>query len=960
MQRRSKIAMAVAVALNALTAVAQTQSADPMQRVEVTGSRIRQVDLETAQPIQVITQEQLQRTGLVTVGDILNNLPAAGTPVFSKGATLQSFREQGGQYVNLRNLGANRLLVLVDGKRWTATVLGYTDLSTIPAALIERIEVLKDGASAIYGSDAIAGVVNIILKKTMQGGLASAYAGRNQGGDGRKKDYMLSYGAGDEKANLMLGLTYTEEGAVWAKDRAITATQFGPGHPSAGLGTSPWGRIRQVGAGGAPVGFNQILNHTGSTLGDGTGANARDPANYHNYAGADADTFNSTSQMMYTEPTRLASVFTRGSIALPYDLRLTGTAMVADRDSSRQAAGFPLFSAAQSTFPVYIDKDSYYNPYGNQVAGAGNGQDLFFYRRTTELPRVIGNDNRTVHVDARLEGGLRVLDKAWTWDLGYNHSLIAGDVVASGHLNLPNLKRALGPSFMNAAGVVQCGTAASPIPLADCVPFDILGGPSASTAAALNYVQSTGHATYGSTINSATADITGDLFTLPAGAVGVAAGLERRTVSGYDRPGQLEQAGLSTDLAGNPTVGSYTVREAYLEFNVPLLKSLPFAQLLSVDLASRHSDYSNFGNTTNSKAGVMWKPVRDLLARGTWAQGFRAPTVGDTFGGGQQAYDSYLDPCDSQYGEAARTPAVAARCAAAGVPAGFRQVNQAGTPVPAGGAQTPSPFNAGAGNAALEPETATTKTFGLVYSPGWLDGASIALDYFDIHVENRITAITAAYEINQCYVSGVQAFCDKIQRDPATGMIASLSRGNANLGELRTRGFDLAFAYRFPRTRLGQFGLRSESTYVDRYAIKSTATAAWIDYAGEYGYNRVKSNLTLDWNQGKWSATFASRYYSGVKTHCWRSNVECSNPGATASWGTDYNRQGVMVYSDVALGYALPWKATLLLGANNVFDRKPVITYDASDSLGGTSSSSAVNPERPLDRFFYVRYNQSF
>ena len=959
MQRRSKIAMAVAVALNVLTAVAQAQSADPMPRVEVTGSRIRQVDLETAQPVQVITQEQLQRTGLVTVGDILDNLPAAGTPVFSKGATLQSFREQGGQYINLRNLGANRLLVLVDGKRWTATVLGYTDLSTIPAALIERIEILKDGASSIYGSDAIAGVVNIILKRTMQGGLASVYAGRNQGGDGRNKDYALSYGAGDGQANLMVGLTYTEEGAVWAKDRAITATMFGPGHPSAGLGASPWGRIRQVNA-GAPGGFNKILNHTGSTLGDGSGANARDPANYHNYAGADADTFNSTVQMMYTEPTRLASAFTKGSIALPYDLRFTGTAMFADRDSSRQAAGYPLNSATQSKFPVYIDKDSYYNPYGNQVAGAGKGQDLFFYRRTTELPRVVGNDNRTVHVNATLEGGFRVLDNAWNWDVGYNHSLITGSVVSSGHLNLLNLKQALGPSFMNASGVVQCGTAASPVPLANCVPFDILGGPSASTAAALDYVKSTGHATYGSTINSATADVTGNLFDLPAGAVGMAAGLERRTVSGYDRPGPFEQSGFSTDLAGNPTVGSYTVREAYLEFNVPLLKNLPFAQLLSVDLASRRSDYSNFGNTTNSKASVMWKPVRDLLARGTWAQGFRAPTVGDTFGGGQQVYDSYLDPCDSQYGEAARNPAVAARCAAAGVPAGFRQVNQAGTPVPAGGAQTPVPFNAGAGNATLQPETATTKTFGLVYSPGWLSGASVALDYFDIHVENRITAVTASYEINQCYVSGVQAFCDKLKRDPATGMIASLARGNANLGELRTRGFDLTFAYRFPRTRLGQFDLRSDSTYVDRYAIKNTATAAWIDYAGEFGYNRLKSNLTLDWNQGNWSATFASRYYCGVKTPCWSSTVECSEPGAPARWGTDYNRKGRMVYSALALGYALPWKGRLLVGANNVFDRKPVITYDASSAFGGNSSSSAVDPERPLDRFFYVRYNQSF
>ncbi|MGB9109300.1 MAG: TonB-dependent receptor, partial [Telluria sp.] len=144
--------------------------------------------------------------------------------------------------------------------------------------------------------------------------------------------------------------------------------------------------------------------------------------------------------------------------------------------------------------------------------------------------------------------------------------------------------------------------------------------------------------------------------------------------------------------------------------------------------------------------------------------------------------------------------------------------------------------------------------------------------------------------------------------------------------------------------------------------IKSTATSDFINYAGEFGINRVKSNLALDWSLGNWSATLASRYYSGVKVHCWSApaNQECSNATDTASWGTGYSKLGAMVYSDLSVGYAFPWKGKLLVGANNVFNRKPIVVYDAASSLGGNSSSSAVDPERPIDRFFYVRYNQQF
>ncbi|MDQ2822620.1 MAG: TonB-dependent receptor [Pseudomonadota bacterium] len=948
------------VTLGMHAAYAQTTTTTteaPMQRVEVTGSRIRQVDLETAQPVTVVTQEQIQKSGLITVGDILNNLTSAGAPDFSRGQTLGSSKEQGGQFISLRNLGSNRVLVLVDGKRWTATVDGYTDLSTIPSAFIDHIDIVKDGGSSIYGSDAITGVVNVILKKTMEGGTLSGYMGQNDKGDGKNRDFSVNYGTSTDKTSLMFGFQHAETGAVFAKDRDITNSSYGPNHYDAGFGTGPYGRIRQVSPTGGATGFSQAVNHTGSYDGRGINANSRNLANYHTYTGANEDLYNSSQDMMFQGGSQVDNLFTKGSVELPWNMRFTTTALYSDRKSVNQAAGYPLNSLSQPNFPVYLDRNSYYNPYGASAVGNAAAQDLFFYRRTIEVPRVTKNDNKTVHIDATLGGDFTLAGKSFNWDIGYNHSAISGNTVQTGNLNLVNLKKAVGPSFLNAAGTVQCGTAAAPIAAADCVPFNILGGPSGSTAAGLGYIMSTGQASYGSSINSATANINGELFNMPgkAGAVGFAAGLEHRTVSGYDSPGQFEQSGYSTDLAGNSTYGRYTVKEAYLEVAIPLLKDLPFAQMLSIDLATRHSDYSNFGVTNNSKASFQWKPTKDLLARGTYAEGFRAPSVGDTFGGGSQTYDVYLDPCDSRFGEASRNAGVASRCAAAGAGANFRQLNQSGVAITgAGGVQGAYPFNAGAGNASLQPETAKTKTLGLVYNPSFLPGVSAGVDWYRVDINNRITGVTATYVANQCYIEGVGSFCSSIKRDPVTGEITTLSRGNANLGQLQVSGADMTLGYRLPRSQYGQFTLRSETTFATAFKVKSAADADWQNYAGEYYYNKIKSNLTLDWDLGNWSATWTARFQSKTKDQCWDVDVECSNPTGLTTFGTGYNQLGSVTYNDVSVGYKLPWKGKILVGANNVLDKAPRISYN------GASSSSAVDADKPIDRFVYVRYNQAF
>jgi iron complex outermembrane receptor protein len=967
MLKKTRLSVCLGAALSALVTAspAVAQEAQKLERIEITGSRIRQIESETAQPILKITQADIQKTGLVTVGDIVNQLTSAGTPAFSKGSVLASNREAGGQYLNLRHLGAQRLLVLVNGKRWSQSVAGFTDLSTIPASMVDRMELLKDGASSIYGSDAIAGVVNFILKKSMDGGEVSLYAGENAEGDGKAQDFSLSYGATGDKSSMMFAFTYNKVDPIYARTREITKYQYGPDQKTGALGGGPWGRIRPVNAAGTgaaasstPGYFDLVLNHTGTYDGIGQGQDSRNSANYHTYTGAAADLYNSSQDMMFAMGSELKSMFVKGSIDITPDIRFVSTGMYADRQSSRQVAGYPLQSGAQSSNPVFISKDSYFNPLGNQGVGIapGAGIDVFFNRRTIEIPRIVQNNSRTLHLDAAVEGDLDIAGRAFNWSVGINYSEVTGQTLSSGNANLVNLKKALGPSFMNAAGEILCGTPGAVV--ADCVPFNILGGPSASSAKALNYINHIGVATYGSTVRSLNADVGGEIVQLPGGMMGFAAGLEKREVKGYDRPGPMEQLNLTSDLAGRATIGLYEVEEAYLELNVPLLKNLPGVEALSLNLASRYSDYSNFGDTTNSKASLIYRPIKDVMMRGTWAEGFRAPTLGDIAGGGSQSFDTYLDPCDSAFGSAATNATTMQRCLAGGVPAGFRQKNQAGNNVPgAGGGQTPFPFQASAGNEFLKPETAITKTVGLVFSPAWLPGFNASVDWYNISIENRITAVSAAYILGQCYTQGVSEFCGLFTRD-ASGQVNNLRRGNANLGEIETEGWDLSWNYRFPSTSFGRFTVRSDSTYLTKYAIKSTATANWVRYEGEWGTPRFKTNLNIDWTMGDFGVNFGTRYTAPVKTDCWSTSppVTCSNP--TDPWtsgGAGYNKQSTL-YNDLSVSYKTPWKGELRVGANNVFDKKPVINYSALDS----SSSSSVDPDLPIDRFFYVRYNQKF
>jgi iron complex outermembrane receptor protein len=968
MKQKTLLASAIAAALMLQTWAVSAQDATPVQgsdagtpaaakkleTITVTGSRIRSVDVETAQPVFTMTQQDIQKTGLTTAGDILNHLTVASATTFGKGSVLASDAEQGGQYVNMRHLGEQRVLVLVNGKRWATANNGFTDVSNIPSALIERVEVLKDGASSVYGSDAISGVINFILKDHYNGAEVNGYLGQNQGGDGTTKNYSFTVGNTTEKSSIVFNANYNKQDAVWANSRGWTRYGAGPQHETEALSsTGPWGRYTDP-----TDGSSWVLNHTGNYNGVGTGADSRNPANYHAGLQTD-DRYNPTQQMMLRIPSELKSVFSQARYNLTDNLIFHATGMYSERDSSSQIAGYPLTSDAQPNYPVYVDKDSYYNPLP--------GNDLSFARRIVEMPRVSQNNAKTFHFDTGLEGYFEVGEHEWNWDAGVNYNKLDGTITSTGNINLIALKNALGPSFLNADGVVQCGTAANPIALGtslsggQCTPFNILGGPSASTANALKYIGTLGQATYGNTSKTYSANITGGLFNMPldAGEFAFAAGFEHRDESGYDRPGQFEQSGYSSDLAAAPTEGSYQTNEFYLEFNVPVLKDLPFAKELSFDVASRYSHYSNFGSTTNNKYSFKWKPIDDLLVRGTFAKGFRAPTIGDLAGGGSQSFDTYTDPCDTKFGVAATNPTVAARCQAAGVPANFRQQDKAGGPnTNAGGTQGTVPFNAGVGNRDLQPEYATTRTLGLVYSPSQVEGLDVSLDWYKVKVTNVITSIDAQFVMDQCVVQNVASWCNNFTRD-STGQINSLNRGNANLGAIQTEGYDFGMHYRLPQYSFGKFVVSLDGTYLKSYDQQSAAGARYDTYAGTWSYPRVKANLGLDWSLGDFGATWGMRYQGAFRDACWdaAAGIECNQPNYTSpTWGTiGANRKGAIVFNDVQARWNAPWNASFSVGVNNVFNRRPPVTYSVTNG-----DASAYDPALDLTRYFYVSYNQKF
>lgn len=958
----SKLSLAVGVALSLGAAAAlvpglasaqdaaQSAPADnaaqatTLKSVVVTGSRIRQVDLQNQQPIITIDRQQITSTGKISVNDVLDQLNFIQTSPSANRQTTQGGTSA--SYADMRGLGSQRVLVLVNGHRWMTNNSGSTDLSTIPSAVIDHIEVLKDGASAVYGSDAVSGVINIITRQNFRGFEADGSVGANEAGDGVNQKYSITMGSGlADKGSIMMNLSYDKQGIMWDKTRALTRTPDGPRHPT----TSFYG----VGAKGS------FTDSTGTYVLNSPGLDTTDLANYHLVNSSKRpleDQYNLNLVKPFRTPRETKSAYIQAQYDFTDNISFTSTTMYVEKRNFNQMAGFPSQSHFFNLSDGLLSKDSIYNPVDQDVAVGVN---------FINHPRTVIGTSKSAQEIAGVQGFFTLNNHDWNWDVGLNYSKTSSVSNTLNNLNYGYMANAMGPSFIDASGNPTCGVPGSPV--ANCIPLNYLAGDQAIIAnPALEdkvFIISQDNVTNKEMAYSA--NITGGLFNIPVGGeVAVAAGVDHRSLTGYDVPDAYTQSGLSSNNVAAGTRGGYVVNSAYAELSLPVLKDFTGVKLLSFDLASRYSHYSNFGGTTNSKFSVEYKPIDDLMIRMNYAQAFRAPTINDIDQGVGQGFGSFTDPCDAVYGANVYGANVHGACVAAlGAagypdPAGFRQQNNTGGAIAAPNQQTKNAFYSG-GTPGLQPETAIDKTLGLVYSPSYIPGLGLTLDWYQIKLSNIISPVTANDVLQECY-QGVQLFCNRFERD-AQGQVLNLHTGQANRGTANVEGYDFGLAYNLPDFGVGQFQLSTDVAYTDKWQAQAVAGARVDNRVGRAtsaGYFwRIRSTTGLNWRLGNFGATWRTRYFSSLTEGCfWGKTTECNMPDHIDPFNGVFpsNRVGAVAFNDVSVNWQAPWNARITAGINNVFGRKPPIEYQRP------TGSPPVNPAYDIDRYYFVSYVQKF
>jgi iron complex outermembrane recepter protein len=913
-------------------AFAQTQtSTEPvaMTDVVVTGSRIVQRGAQAEQPISIIDRDAIEKTGIASVGDLLQQLTTGGKALNAKFNSSGNFGYPpdgggigaGSAQVDLRNLDSKRVLVLVDGIRWVnessaSGVSGSADLNTIPMSIIDRIEVLEDGASAVYGSDAIAGVVNIITRKKFNGAEANYYTGE-YGKGGRTTEASLTLGGSTEKFSSIFVASFYNQDAIssskwWQSDypEPLAGNRAGSSATPQGRFTfcDPSVAVPNYGSCTADQGnFYDVTLNNGTTTPVWNSANPVGPGStYHNWS--TADRFDFAPYNLLLTPSQRKSVFTNTTYDISDDVQLYLKGLYNTRSSVNQAAPEPIFVGPYTgcsciADTISISKLNPYNPFGIDLNSATNFG--WVTRRPLEGgPRVFDQDVNTWYLNAGLKGTLH-FGGGFKWDINFVDTQNKASQTFYNGYNLAHLSLALGDPTICAA-------------VPGCTPLDLFGGQGRPiTPAMLNWIRATQLDSSSQGLKLISANITGDLFHIEDRAAGIALGAEHRLYDGRFDPDPLRQNGESQDSLAFPVAASYHVDEVYSEFSFPVLKTL------GISAALRYSDYSTFGNETTYKGGFRWQPIKDLALRGTYSTGFRAPNIGELYGLTQFGA-TLVDPCGPPSGPVVPLPA---GCVAQGVSPGFVQANTQITTFTGG-------------NAHLSPEKSNSYTVGAVYNAGWAQGGAtdklnFELTYYNHKVKGAIQAQDLQGLLNACIASGGvdPTLCSGFTRAPG-GNLNPPKNFLANLGEITTDGEDLKINWLLRASSIGRFSAAAQLTMVNSYkAVDASGNVAQRQVGIEVSDSaipRLRANAQLGWGLRDIEVSWILRYLDSVKEACANASITdvpgCSN-------GETWHTLGAVLYHDVQVEWsdALHTKGLkLALGVNNLFGQNPPICYTCS------------------------------
>lgn len=895
----------------------QPEATTSVDEIVVTGSRIQRKDADSVGPVLTLTAEDIKNSGATSIGDLLQKLPSAGVSLNSNGTQGTSY---GASSINLRYLGGaegsgNRVLVLVDGHRWVDGVgqrgfRDFVDLNTMPLGMIEGIEVLKDGASAIYGADAIAGVVNIQTIRDFDGLRLSTRYGSTDRGDGEQFQTIANWGKRFDNGALVFSASYVKDSPILTADRDLTrvtlVSQTTPG-------TSPFGLFILPGLAnnaffGTGAGFGSSASPIVANGLTGYGAGAAADNSFH-VASLPGDYYNTQAQGVYTTgPSERYGFYGRYRGDLSDKLSFHAEALFNRRVSDQMFSPVLLdIGGTSGTIRGFsLPSNHAFNPFGT-ANGVPTANALAFAAnqawRVRKVMTDVGNrdniqDVKTYRFGAGFDGEVSLFGRDFSWDA---YGSYARNEMKSSALNGVNYENL----FLGLGSPATCAATAG------CVPVNLFAP---MTAEAAEFIRYTTRETNSTEIYDLAFNITGDVYELPAGPLAVAAGYEYRQNKATDTPDPYVNAtpkylsSAYTTTTGQtrvPTTGQYSLHEAYLEVAAPLLRDLPMAQSLDLSLAARYSNYDTVGDATTMKVGVGWRPVQDVLVRGTWSQGFRAPSILELFQGGREVSLQVIDPCN---GGASANPALPG---CVGVPTGYNQANYNLNGLIPG---TTS------GNVDLKPETADTLSFGVAVKPHWVPGLSLTVDWYDIKITDAIASQSPAQIMSLCAVRG-GVYCDLITRDASTGAVLNLVQGAQNLNEIRTSGVDATVRYEF-NTSIGRFAAVVDASYLSEFSTVSPDPAGGAlivdDRAGKGDRSRStyphwKGQTSLRWSDGPANLMWRGRYIG--------ESADVVNP-------VKDDKTEAVFYQDLEAGYRFDrYDTTLTVGINNLFDVMPPASY---------------------------------
>jgi outer membrane receptor protein involved in Fe transport len=927
-----------------------------LQEVVVTGSRIRRVDTETASPVFVLDQQAIQESGINTIGDLLERVPSVS------GAATNPQVNNGGGYgescVELRGLDCKRTLVLVDGRRigLVGITSDATDVNQIPLPLIERVEVLKEGAGAIYGSDAIGGVVNFITRKDVEGVELNADYGRTTKNDGAHHDVSIMFGTNTDKFNFIIGGDIQQQDAVSAGARQFSKYAlylYGgtTGVTKGGSSRVPTGRIYDnplglLGSNGKPcASLTRIAGAAGTALTDYRCFNT--PGDLYNYQPLN----------LLLTPTERTSVFSKTNYKINDDVEAYASVTGTHTHSGFQIAPLPFDALADN---VILSKNSVYNPFGIDFGGSSGVNPNF-----TERLSSLGNRESDTNIDgAVLNGGakgkLGLGD--WTWDVNLSYSRLEQHSLVTGYFLNALLNNALGPSYIDSSGTPTCGTPASgttpATTIPGCIPVNFFNPTTPDQVAALKAISANYNIDNVYVYKAAEADFNGKIIDLPGGTMQAAGGVsydDRHQSTVADAivqatPPLFLNCQLSQETCTGNTFGGYDSRQIFGELFVPLLKDLPFAHALNVDLGIRYSDYSSFGSATKGDFKVEYRPIKDLLVRGTFSQVFRVPTVSDIAGPPTNTSVTFNDPCTNlTAAEVAANANLAKACQGVPLTGNFREPNGQITGL-------------NESNPNLKAEKGHVETAGFVYDPEWVPGVSFEATYWKYHIDGLITLLDSNYSVQQCVATGSPTFCNLIHRftsGPNSGLIQVFENPEFNLGSLDTDGLDLGLKYALKNTPIGTFNFSIDWTHTLTYKNDPAPGAAVQEIAGTYNrqfgnYAKDRALGSIGWAYLGADALLTARYISHIQLY------NPSTTGVTIVNGVTSPYPPLQipsyVYLDFVAGYTFPTKTKILAGLRNLTDKQPPLLYQNNV----TNANTDVQTYDTIGRQWFVGLSQKF